>query len=265
MDGAREPADVVLGLCSVTLRHLPVRAVLEVAEASGLAAVEWGGDVHVPPGDIRGAAATCAAGLELGIRVASYGSYFRAGSDDLDDFAAVLATAVALGAPRVRIWAGHVGSAAATADTRRAVASVARAAAARAADAGVQLAFECHGDTLTDTAESTLALLSDVGHPAVSTYWQPPVGVSDAEAVRSLERVLPWVAAVHVFSWWPRDERQPLEAREWLWSTVFDVLRRTGLPYDALLEFVRNDDKAQVAADAAALSRLAGPVSARRQ
>jgi hypothetical protein len=234
-----------------------VRQVLEVVASSGLACVEWGGDVHVPPGDTKAAAVARAVGLDMGVRVASYGSYFRAGPHDVDDFASVLATAVALGAPRVRIWAGDAGSTTASADERRYVAAVARAVADQASDAGIQLAFEYHGGTLTDSAASTLSLLSDVGHPGVRTYWQPGVGVPDAEAVRSLEQVLPWVAAVHVFSWWPCDERLPLQAREPLWRSVFDVLRTTGQPYDALLEFVRDDDATQVGTDATVLARLA--------
>jgi len=249
------------GMCSVTLRHLPAPRVLDVAAAAGLACVEWGGDGHVPPGSAHVAARLRAAGLDMGIRVASYGSYFRAGPHDVDSFAPVLAAAAALGAPRVRVWAGDVDSAAATSEQRRAVAAVTRAAAERAADAGIQLAFEYHGGTLTDTAESTLRLLSDVDHPGVGTYWQPPVGTPDADALRGLEQVLPWVRAVHVFSWWPRDERLPLRARERLWRAVFDVLRRTGRGYDALLEFVPDDDPAHVATDATVLAGLIGAMA----
>jgi hydroxypyruvate isomerase len=256
------PAQVFsAGMCSVTLRHLPVRQVLQAVASAGLGCVEWGGDIHVPAGDTRGAAETRAASLDMGIRIASYGSYFRAGPDGVDRFVPVLATAVALGAPRVRIWAGDVGSSAATAEHCKAVAEVARAAASLAADAGVHLAFEYHGGTLTDTAESTLRLISDVDHHGVGTYWQPPLDASDPDAIRDLESVLPWVAAVHVFSWWPGDQRLPLDARNPLWRAVFGVLRRTGRPYDALLEFVPNDDAGQVATDAATLARLVDEVA----
>ncbi len=241
------------GMCSVTLRQLDVGQVLDVAAAAGLACVEWGADRHVPPGDPRAAAEVRRRGLDLGIAVASYGSYFRAGSDDVDGFAAVLAAAVALGAPRVRIWAGTTGSGDATAEQRRAVVTGARAAATRAADAGVQVAFEFHGGTLTDTVASTVALLDEV--PGAGTYWQPPVGMPHELALAGLAAVLDRVAAVHVFSWWPRQERLPLPARETLWRGAFDLLR--GRDLDCLLEFVPGDDPAAVAAEAAALHRLA--------
>ncbi|MFV2020706.1 sugar phosphate isomerase/epimerase family protein [Micromonospora sp. LOL_023] len=245
------------GICSVTLRREPAFTVLDIAARAGLRGIEWGGDVHVPPGDTRAAALVRAASQDRGVAVASYGSYFRAGGDPAEDFAPVLASAVALGAPRIRIWAGTVGSGEASADQRHAVGHATRAAAEQAAAAGIELSFEYHSGTLTDTAESTLRLLADVDHPAVRTYWQPPVDLPDAAALDDLRQVLPWVSAVHVFSWWPGYQRLPLTARDRLWHDVFGLLRGTGRDYDTLLEFVVDDDPALVATEGAALAQLA--------
>ncbi|ROO59182.1 hydroxypyruvate isomerase [Micromonospora sp. Llam0] len=244
------------GMCSVTLRQESALAVLDVAARAGLRRIEWGADVHVPPGEVRVAADVRDAGRDRGVTVASYGSYHRAGADPADDFPAVLASAVALGAPRVRIWAGDLGSAQASADQRRAVVTATRAAAEQAADVGVELAFEYHSGTLTDTAASTLRLLAEVDHPAVRTYWQPPLDLPDAAALDDLRQVLPWISAVHVFSWWPGYQRLPLTARDRLWRDVFGLLRGTGRDFDALLEFVVDDDPARVATEAAALTHL---------
>ncbi len=38
------------GLCSVTFRALPPERIVALAAAAGLDVIEWGGDVHVPPG-----------------------------------------------------------------------------------------------------------------------------------------------------------------------------------------------------------------------
>jgi 3-dehydroshikimate dehydratase len=242
------------GLCSVTLRRLSVPEVLDVVTRAGLGYVEWGGDIHVPPGDVATAVRARATGLDLGVRIASYGSYYRPGRHDAGAFTDVLATAVALGAPRVRIWAGDVGTAAATAEQRAAVVRVTRSAAVQAADVGVQLAFEYHDGTLTDSAEATVRLLEDIDHSGVRTYWQPPVAAADTDAVRGLEAVLPWLAAVHVFSWWPTEQRLPLDGRVSLWRDVFRRVR--GM--DTLLEFVSDDDPANVVRDAGTLHRLLG-------
>jgi 3-dehydroshikimate dehydratase len=244
------------GLCSVTLRQSARAGVLDAAVAAGLDCVEWGGDIHVPPGDPAQAARAAAESRDRGIRVASYGSYFRAGPHGAAEFAPILESAVALGAPRIRIWAGDLGSAGATGEHRGAVVAASRAAAARAADAGITLAFEYHGGTLTDTAEGTVRLLQEIDHPAVTTYWQPPVAMADDDALAGLRQVLPWVCAVHVFSWWPTAERLPLADRAGLWRQVFAVLRETGRPCDALLEFVPGDSPAQVTTDARTLAAL---------
>ena len=41
-----------LGLTSVTFRGLSADSVIDYCKRCGLCAVEWGSDVHVPPGNI---------------------------------------------------------------------------------------------------------------------------------------------------------------------------------------------------------------------
>lgn len=177
------------GLCSVTLRSATPDEVIEVAARAGLAGIEWGADVHVPAGDEAEAARVRAATERAGLAVTSYGSYFlRRGEPDLAGFDAVLASARVLGAPRIRIWAGSWGSAEATPEGRAALERVVREAGASATAAGIELAFEFHGGTLTDTTASTVNLLGAL--PGVGTYWQPPVGLADDAAVAGLERVI---------------------------------------------------------------------------
>jgi sugar phosphate isomerase/epimerase len=249
------------GLCSVTLRALPADEVIRVTAAAGLAGIEWGADVHVSPGDLGTAASVRADTRAAGLHVTSYGSYYRAGHDDAADFGAVLDTARALGAPRIRVWAGATASADATPAERAAVVAAARDAVDRAAAAGIQVAFEFHGGTLTDDAGSARELLEAVdaaagGRARVATYWQPPEGMPDEEALAGLRRLLGRVPAVHVFSWWPGNERRRLADRASLWRAAFGRLLEQGEPLDALLEFVPGDDPGVVAAEAQTLSQL---------
>lgn len=233
---------IVPGLVSVTFRHLGVAEVVALACRAGLRAVEWGGDVHVPsPRAAYEARARCA---DAGLAVAAYGSYYRGGPG----FGDVLRTAVALGAPRIRVWAGAHGSA--DADRNAVVADLAHAV-ALAAGEGIEICLEYHAGTLTDTLESTVDLLDAV--PGVRPYWQPPVGERIAGALAAVEVLRPVTA--HVFAWDDAGERLPLAAGEPLWRPVLDALR--GLPgtCHALLEFVRDDDPAAFAEDAATLLR----------
>ncbi|MET7402036.1 TIM barrel protein [Dactylosporangium sp. NPDC005572] len=249
---------LVPGLCSVTMRRRPAAEVVAVAAAAGLATVEWAGDHHAPPGDRATAAALRARTADAGLTVAAYGSYLRAGGTDPAEIAATVATAVALGAPRIRIWAGTLASAEATPAQRAAVAADTRRICDASADAGIAVAFECHARTLTDDPASTLALLADVARDNAATYWQPPNDLPDAGAIATLDALLPHVAAAHAFSWWPGTQRRRLHERRALWQAAVGRLNTGDRSRDVLLEFVPDDDPALVAPEAATLHRLLG-------
>ncbi|AXE80909.1 sugar phosphate isomerase/epimerase family protein [Streptomyces atratus] len=246
-----------LGLCSVTFRRLPAAEVARRAADAGLEVIEWGADVHAPPedpGTVRAARDACD---RYGLTCCSYGSYFRATPGEPAEFPAVARAAVLLGAPRVRVWAGGVGSRAATPQERRGIVAGLRKAAGIAADHGLELALEFHSMTLTDTVTSTLRLLDEVGADNLRTYWQPPLDVPDAEALAGLAALGDRVSAVHVFSWWPGNRRLRLAERADLWAGVFDLLKERHVELEALLEFVPGDDPAVLAREAATLRRAA--------
>ena len=87
------------GLVSITFRQLSVAEIIALVTQAGLAAVEWGGDVHAPHGDEAQAQDISRMGADAGLHVAAYGSYYRVGHPETGPFEAVLASAVALGAP----------------------------------------------------------------------------------------------------------------------------------------------------------------------
>jgi 3-dehydroshikimate dehydratase len=235
---------LVPGLVSVTFRQLTVREIIALVTRAGLRAVEWGGDVHVPgPAAARETAARCA---DAGVEVAAYGSYYRAGAGE--PFEDVLTTALALGAPRIRVWAGRLGSA--EEPDRRAVVDDLARVAALAAGEEVTICLEYHANTLTDTLESTVDLLDEV--PAVRPYWQPPIGVSPADALTAVRKLHPVTA--HVFTWADTGARLPLSHGEALWLPVLSTMDRGY----ALLEFVRDDAPEAFREDAETLLRWLG-------
>jgi sugar phosphate isomerase/epimerase len=184
----------------------------------------------------------------------SLGSYYRSGA--FGDFEPVLSLAAALGARRIRVWAGELGSADASQEHWDAVVKDTQRIADLAAARGTAIAFEYHGSTLTDSPETTLELLRRVNHANVGTYWQPAVGLSDQQALESLHEVLPHLMGVHCFSWGPEAERHPLRSRKLLWQTVSDVLRGNGKDMDIMLEFVEDDLPDNVLNDAAFLHTI---------
>ena len=129
------------------------------------------------------------------------------------------------------------------------------------------LAFEYHGNTLTDTDEAALRLLHAVNHPAVTTYWQARGHASLDENRASLEGVLPWLSHVHIQSWAqespdPGNRRAPLASMtdtwtDWLTMAAGASTREACGPQRfAMIEFVKDDDPAQFLVDAAVLRRM---------
>lgn len=239
------------GLASVTFRALSPAAVIDVAVGAGLQGIEWGADVHVPPGDLVRAREVAKRTIDAGLRVASYGSYYRAGQGTSNqvDFEAVLETAVGLGAPTIRVWAGPAEFLAVVEDLLR-IGEL-------AAPAGVEIGTEFHEGTLTETAASAATLIDAVAHP-VRTYWQPPHDQTDDERRVGLTLLGHRVSNLHVFHWTRGEDgqiRRPLaEGRGW--SRFLETAGR--LPGDrwALLEFVAGDDPGHLRADATVLKSL---------
>ncbi|ANY09364.1 sugar phosphate isomerase/epimerase family protein [Pseudonocardia sp. HH130630-07] len=247
------PTTLRPGLCSVTLREHSRADVVELARRNGLAAIEWGADRHVRPDDPAAVADAVERCRDAGVAIASYGTYLRLGSGE--DPGPVVSAARALGAPRLRVWAGTVGSAEAGPEDRARVAAAGREVADRAAGQGLTVGLEFHGNTLTDTTASTLELLERIDRPGVlGTYWQPPVGLPADAALAGLDEVRRHLVGVHAFSWWPATERLPLSARRDLWDEV--ARRLHGEPFDVLLEFVAGDAPDRLAEDAAELRAL---------
>ncbi|HCS59887.1 MAG TPA: sugar phosphate isomerase [Microbacterium sp.] len=240
------------GLCSVTFRQLTAEQIVDAAARAQLDVIEWGGDVHVPPGDTARAVEVARVTADAGLAVCSYGSYFRASAGE--DLTPILDSAEALGADRIRIWAGSLGSADASAqDWGRTVDRIQDAVAA-ASTRGIALALEFHSGTLADTAPTTLRLLADVDSSALTTYWQPTVAAPDDVALDEYATLSAHVSAAHVFSWWPVKERLPLHARDGLWRRFFEAAAAADhRPRDALLEFIPGADPDLLAAEAATL------------
>ncbi|OUS72180.1 xylose isomerase [Paenibacillus sp. MY03] len=246
------------GMLSITFRQLQPEEIVALTVQAGLDAIEWGGDIHVPHGNVEVAHHVKRVTEEAGLIIASYGSYYKAGvlDSDVPSFEDVLGSAVALGAPAIRIWAGNKGSEAADPGWRDQVTADIVRIADQAQKENIRIHLEYHANTLTDTLESTIALLEAADHPNVRTNWQPPTTLSVEQRLESLEGVLPYLADVHVYHW-QLGERLPLSAGSEEWGAYVQHFRPiAGNLRFAMLEFVRNDDPEQFLEDAAELLRL---------
>ena len=254
------------GLCSITHRKLSVDQVIELALTCGLEGIEWGGDVHVPHGEIERAETVLDKTLAAGLLCPSYGSYYKVGHSEEKglSFDAVLDTADALGVPLIRIWAGDRNREEASPDYVAGIVDETCRIAERAVARGIMLAFEFHNGSLTNTPAGCVALLEAIDCEAVGTYWQPIAGVSPADNLAGLVTVQPWLRNLHVFHWSKRPapegnpivERHPLAEGSTAWQTYLGALAESVHEHWTYLEFSRNDDPAQTVRDAAILKQL---------
>jgi 3-dehydroshikimate dehydratase len=246
------------GLVSVTFRKITPADIVSLVRQAGLYGIEWGGDVHVPHGDLGRAREVREMTHQAGLAVAAYGSYFKVAHSEENGlpFQQVLETAIELGATTIRVWAGTAGSATTTEDARWRVVADLRRIADLAAKAGVRVATEFHGGTLTDTNESTSRLLLEVDHPNLYSYWQPLAGMNDGVCLDALAQLAPRLAHLHVFHWQTTKDRRPLSEGMERWKKF--IARTAQIPGDrcAMLEFVENDTPESFLRDAATLRDL---------
>lgn len=242
------------GLVSVTFRKLKPREVVDLVAKAKLAGIEWGGDIHVPHGDKALAREAAKMTKDAGLKVAAYGSYYYAGTEGSPTFEAVLDSALELGAPLIRIWAGKKSPAEAAAADRKKVVDDSIRIAEIAAKRKVALAFEFHNNTLTETTESAMQLLTEIGSANVRTYWQPHSKDALAGNLLSLDTVLPWLAHVHCYQW-DANVRQPLEQGESEWKQYLARIRKAAGDRYVMIEFVKDDSPEAFLRDAATLRK----------
>jgi len=245
---------IIPGLVSITFRQLSPSEIIQLVSEANLKTIEWGGDVHVPHGDIQQAESVARWTSDAGLSVAAYGSYYRLGAPDQPTFESVAETAHALGAPTLRVWAGNRGSAEADESYQKQVYDEAHHIAEIAKQHDLTVSFEFHDGTLTDTAQSALQLMTTVNHDNLAMYWQPPHRISIEDCTASLISLLPYLTNVHVFQWHRNHpdirERYPLQTGQSDWEIYLDYLKNSERDHSVMLEFVRDDDPDQFRKDA---------------
>ena len=165
------------GLLSVTFRSLPFERIIDLTVQAGLDGIEWGGDVHVPPGELKQAERIGQAARKAGLVNFAYGSYWRADCEP----EMLAETAAALGVQWIRIWAGTQASADVSDDQFRRLSDEACLIADAAGREQIKVAFEWHKNSLTDTNQSAQRLLAQANHPNLYCLWQPTVALTPRE------------------------------------------------------------------------------------
>ena len=243
------------GLVSITFRNKTVKEICELCEKAHLSAIEWGGDIHVPPKGNK-AKETLEMTRDHGLSVSSYGSYFRLG-EGLDAFQYNLDEALKLESPIIRIWGGKKDSKDFTEDERKYAVDELMRASEIAHGAGVQVALEYHPFSLTDDRKSVKMLLKETEGERYSPmfYWQPRWDWGEEESLKALGEVQSRLSHVHIFKWEHTENaiiRKPLEEGASLIKRAMNT-KKDGY---MLIEFVKDDLDEMLLKDAETLNLL---------
>ncbi|MEO6907219.1 MAG: TIM barrel protein [Abditibacteriaceae bacterium] len=242
------------GLVSITFRQKTPQEIIRLCEETDLRGTEWGGDVHVPPGDLAVARQVRRWCEDACVQVVAYGSYYRTGHEEDAPFQRVLETALELGAPLIRVWAGKVDAQDADEKYFQNIVDESQRMGELAKEMNIKLAYEFHGKTLNNSAAASEVLFDAINHPAWQTLWQP-LSIETIPQEESLMSVLPRLANLHVYHWGNFNNRLPLADGLAEWQKFFSIAN-DNIPRWALLEFIKDDDPANLRQDAAVLHQL---------
>lgn len=236
------------GLVSISFRQHSVEEIIEATVNAGLDAIEWGGDIHVPHGDVKRAEYVASLMQKAGLKTAEYGSYYKIGLDKVEDFIPVAETARALGVSVIRLWAWGIPSQN-TDEWYEHMVESAKAVCDLAPD--LTLALECHHDSITEEYHDALKYLSDVNKDNFKMFWQPNQFCSFEYNVEAAKALAPYVLSVHVFNWDGNGGKFPLADGRNEWMKYFEALGKRDLNY--MLEFVPDNQITTLSREAATL------------
>ena len=246
------------GLLSVSFRKLTVEEIIEQVKKAGLDGIEWGGDVHVPAGDVEKAKYVAKLMEEAGLETLSYGSYFNVGDMPVEEFRGVIDCAMALNTRIVRVWAGSKSPNLldVSQEYYNKIIADSQAICDMAKPYGLTICYEYHGWTLTENVELALKAVQAVDRENMCLYWQPNFCFAPRANLAVLKQVLPYVRNMHVFKWTEDYARYPLEDGREEWESYIALAETTGKVTAAMLEFIKDDSLEQFQADAKVLKEL---------
>jgi sugar phosphate isomerase/epimerase len=252
------------GLLSISFRQHSAEAIIDKAVEYGFDGIEWGGDVHVPHGDLATAQRIHDLTTQAGMVPFCYGSYYRfrevnpAAADKAPPMQAVLDTAQAMGAQRIRVWMGETDYEAADPATISAVTARAHTFADAALARGIAIDMEFHRGTFNNDATHALRLLEAINHPNIHSLWQPDFSIPHQQRLADLRRMAHRISNLHCYHWGPGGfhDRLPLSEGLPLWQEYLAALPATSAPRWVSLEYVKDDAFEALQHDSHSLSRL---------
>lgn len=183
------------GVASVTFRNKTVSEVVGIAKKAGVDYIEWGGDVHVRTSEeALEAKRICD---ENGIKICSYGSYYRVGCRDGKKWEEICIIASGMGASSVRVWLGSKNSEDTSADEYTVLLEDLKSMCSVAEKYNLTVCPECHDNTFNNNTDAFLKIRKELGADNFKTYFQSRYFRFDYDIDR-IGRTFDYIENVHV-------------------------------------------------------------------
>ena len=243
-----------LGMTSLTFREESVETVIRNAKEAGISGIEWGvSEGHMELLNKERAEKIKKLSAKNDLEIFSLGSYCRMLSkEECDD---ALKTAVMLGAPIIRVWAGAKSPAASDEEYFNVIAENTIYMAEKAEKYNIILGFECHMNTLTEVPEVAVSLIEKVNKKNVGMYWQPLVRYSPEENVSVREKITPYlVGNIHIHNYSVENGYQLLSEIEDRLNLYYRDIKDKD--YKVMIEFVKDASLESLVSDAETLRKI---------
>lgn len=240
-----------IGMTSLTLRNENAENVIKYAKEAGLSGIEWGvAENHMPLLDKEQAEKIKKMSEESGIKIFSLGSYCKMTSKE--DCDKTLLTAVMLGAPVIRLWAGEKSPENADESYISMIVENTLYMAKKAEEYSIKLGFEYHNGTLTQESASAVDFMKRVNRENVGLYWQPVGALSAEENKAAFSDVLPYaIGNLHIHNHSVETGYKKLSEIEENIKLYYNDIKDE--PFNLLIEFVKDSNIQNLKDDAKTL------------
>lgn len=243
-----------IGVCSVSFRDKSPCQILKAVKFAGLDCVEWGSDVHARYDDIAALEEIALLQKQMGITCCSYGTYYRIGTDAPQAILHYIQAAFRLDTNILRVWCGDKRPQDYTNEELKRIVDDSRQIAKIAEENNAIICLECHNGTVTETAESALALMLAVNSPAFRMYWQPLYFNTPEISKKYAQMLDPYTEHLHVYNWDSELNRYPLAQAVEQWCEYRNCFSGN---HTMLLEFMPDERIESLADEAEALAGIA--------
>ena len=223
-----------IGFTSNTFRQVKsIEKIVEIARYAGADCIEWCGLGHVRT--VEDAVLAKELCDKNAIAVSSYGSYYRAGSKNTQEWKNICEIAEILGAKYIRIWLGDKDSEMTDEKTYTDLKEDIYSMCAVASEYGIDVCPECHDNTFNNSTDAFLRLLRDVSCENFATYFQSRYRKKEYDLDR-IERTLRYIRSVHISYSEQMREQFPNFDLSYI-NSIIDKLISVGYDGDIIVEF----------------------------